>query len=338
MNRPEYFIGIDIASATFTASVLTAPGEIVMMRENTPNTPEGFTGFLSGLEAQQITPQDSVIVMEATGVYGESLCYFLHAKGYKVAVEPPNAVKKAFRSKRKNDTVDSQQIAEYGYRFFDTLRVWKPKADLVEQIRTLLTTREQFTKQRTASQNTLRALKRKVVQTPLATQMVQENIKRLGENIKAIDKALKALMDQDPTLKQKGQLADQVPGVGLLLTANLMVITSGFSEHVDPKSLAAYIGICPYEHESGTSVKRRPTSDRHGTGRLRKLLYLASLSVRTHNQQFKKYFYRKVAEGKPERLVLNNIANRLLRIICATVKSGTPFIENYRSVNPALLK
>jgi len=338
MNRPEDFIGIDIASATFTASVLTAPGEIVMMRENIPNTPEGFTGFVSGLEAQQITPQDSVIVMEATGVYGESLCYFLHAKGFKVAVEPPNAVKKAFRSKRKNDTVDSQQIAEYGYRFFDTLRFWKPKADLLEQIRTLLTTREQLTKQRTANQNALRALKRKVVQTPLATQILEEHIERLGANLKAIDKAIKELIGQDPTLKEKGQLADKVPGVGLLLTANLMVITSGFSEHVDPKSLAAFIGICPYEHESGTSVKRKPTSDRHGTGRLRKLLYLASLSVRMHNEQFKKYFYRKVAEGKPERLVLNNIANRLLRIICATVKSGTPFIENYRSVNPALLK
>jgi len=338
MTRPEYFLGIDIASETFTASVLTAPGEIVIVRENIPNTSEGGAGFVSELEAEQITAKNSVLVMEATGVYGESLCYFLHAKGFKVAVEPPNAVKKAFRSKRKNDTVDSQQIAEYGYRFFDTLRVWKPKADLLEQIRTLLTTREQFTKQRTANQNTLRALKRKVVQTPLATQLVQENIQRLGEEIKAIDKAIKDLIGQDPTLKEKGQLADKVPGVGLLLTANLMVVTSGFSEHVDPKSLAAYIGICPYEHESGTSVKRKPTSDRHGTGRLRKLLYLASLSVRMHNAQFKKYFYRKVAEGKPERLVLNNIANRLLRVICATVKSGTPFIENYRSVNPALLK
>jgi len=67
-------------------------------------------------------------------------------------------------------------------------------------------------------------------------------------------------------------------------------------------------------------------------------LYLASLSGRMHNEQVKKYFYRKGAEGKPERVGLNKIATRLLRIICATVKSGTPFIENYRSVNPALLK
>ena len=88
MNRPEYFIGIDIASATFTASGLTAPGEIVMIRENASNAPEGFAGFISALEGQQITPKNSVIVMEATGVYSEQLSYFLHAKGFKVAVEP----------------------------------------------------------------------------------------------------------------------------------------------------------------------------------------------------------------------------------------------------------
>lgn len=245
MNRPEYFIGIDLASETFTASGVTAPGEIVMLGETIPNTPEGFTGFLSALQAQQITAKNSVVVMEATGVYGESLGYFLHAKGFKGAVEPPNAVKKAFRSKRKNDPGDSQQIAEYGVRFFDTLRFWKPKADLLEQIRTLLTTREQRTKQRTANQNALRVLKRKGVQTPLATQILEEPIERLGANLKAIEKAIKDLIGQDPTLKEKGQLADQVPGVGLLLPANLRVVTSGFSEHVDPKSLAAFIGICP---------------------------------------------------------------------------------------------
>jgi len=36
--------------------------------------------------------------------------------------------------------------------------------------------------------------------------------------------------------------------------------------------------------------------------------------------------------------VLNNIANRLLKVICATVKSQIPYHENYRSIHPALIK
>jgi transposase len=150
MSRPQYFVGIDVASQTFTSTVLSSPTQVVMVRE-TPNSAEGFGDFVTQLQAGQVTPDHSVVVMEATGVYGEKLCYFLHARGYRIAVEPPNEVKKAFKSKRKNDTVDSRQIAEYGYRFFDGLRLWAPKPDLLEQIGTLLTTREQFTKQFTVT-------------------------------------------------------------------------------------------------------------------------------------------------------------------------------------------
>lgn len=338
MRHPRYVVGIDIAAETFTVTVLSPPDQIVLVSELVPNNPQGYQQFIAELKEHHVGRKSSTVVMEATGVYGEQLCYFLHAQGYQVAVEPPNAVKKAFRFKQKNDTVDSRQIAEYGYRFSDILRFWEPKTEILEQIQTLLTTREQLTKQRTASQNALKMLRRKVVQTPLAMKMYEENIQRLGEQIKRIDQAIKELIDQDFTLRHKGNLADKVPGVGLLLVANLMVITGGFCHHVNPKSLAAYLGICPYEHTSGTSVRRKDRSDRRGTGRIRKLLYLASLSVKEHNRPFKTYFYRKVAEGKSPRLVLNNIANRLLKIICATVKSEIPYHENYRSVHPALVK
>lgn len=338
MGTPRYVVGIDIAAETFTATVLSPPDQIVLISEQVPHDPQGYQRFTAELKQHHIGRKNSVVVMEATGVYGEQLCYFLHTQGYQVAVEPPNAVKKAFRFKQKNDTVDSRQIAEYGYRFFDTLRYWKPKTEILEQIQTLLTTREQLVKQRTASQNALQMLQRKVIQTPLAVATYEENVERLGEQIKCMDQAIKDLIDQDPTLRHKGNLADKVPGVGLLLVANLMVITGGFCHHVNPKSLAAYLGICPYEHTSGTSVRKKDRSDRRGTGRIRKLLYLASLSVKEHNRPFKNYFYRKVAEGKSQRLVLNNIANRLLKIICATVKSEIPYHKNYRSVHPALIK
>ena len=69
---------------------------------------------------------------------------------------------------------------------------------------------------------------------------------------------------------------------------------------------------------------------------MRKLLHLGALSVRTHKPVFRHYFERKVAEGKPKKLVLNNIANDLVRIICAILRSQTPYIPNDRSVHPAV--
>jgi len=109
-------------------------------------------------------------------------------------------------------------------------------------------------------------------------------------------------------------------------------------ETLDPRVLAAFVGICPIKHESGTSVFSTPTSRHYGPPVLRKLLYLAACSVRTHKKQFQHYFLRKVAEGKHKKLVLNNIQNKLLKIACAVVRSQKPYIPNYVSLNPLVLK
>ena len=116
------------------------------------------------------------------------------------------------------------------------------------------------------------------------------------------------------------------------------VIFQTVSQPSSPKSLAAFIGICPYDDQSGTSIHHPSTSRHYGPPALRKLLFLAALSIRTHNLQFRTYFLRKTQEGKPKQLVINNIANKLLKIMVAVIRSKTQFIPNYRSVNPGLLK
>ena len=55
-------------------------------------------------------------------------------------------------------------------------------------------------------------------------------------------------------------------------------------------------------------------------------------------QELRAYFLRKVEGGKAKTLVLNNIANRLLRIICAVLRDKKPYIKGYRSMNPLVLK
>ena len=55
---------------------------------------------------------------------------------------------------------------------------------------------------------------------------------------------------------------------------------------------------------------------------------------RTHRPQFGIYLARKTKEGKPPRLALNNVENKLIRIMCAVLQSKTAFIEDYHSVQP----
>lgn len=202
----------------------------------------------------------------------------------------------------------------------------------------LLTTREHLSIQMTANISALKTLKHKYYQTPLANQIYEQTISKLKEHIKQIDQEIRTLIDKDNSFKKNISLAKSVPGVGLLLAANLLVLTKGFTEHLNYKHISAYSGICPYEQISGTSLHKPPRSRMCGPAKIRKLLYLAALSVRTHNQNFKKYFLRKVAEGKNKRLILNNIENKLLKITCAVINSGNAYTENYKSINPDLLK
>jgi transposase len=340
MNRPKFFVGIDISSDNYAVSIGVEPWKIVGKTVEFDNHPNGYTAMLAWLSKQGVKANQSVFCMEATGVYGEELAYYLVANQFRVAVEPPLKVKRAFMPHgHKNDRVDSQQIAEYSYRFYDELRFWQPRKDILEQIQVLLSTREQFVRQKTAHMNSLRAIKRKVVKTPLAEALHEQNIQRIRKDIKLIEDEIRRLIDQDPGFGQMISLLMSIPGVGLLLATNIMLIMQTSPETIDDhKQMASYIGICPYEHRSGSSIYRPDSSRFFGPERVRKLLYLASMSLREHDTKFKKYFLRKTAEGKSNQLVLNNIANKLVKIMCAVVRTQTPYIKNYRSVHPALLK
>lgn len=339
MKEKRFFIGIDIASASFTACCINQDMEPIFPVESFSNTPEGFERLSTAIHHHHLPTNQVLLCLEATGVYSETLCYLLGSKGYSIVLVDPRKVKGATQeSPRKNDILDAKRIAEYAARFTDKLVLWKPGSQILEQIKVLLSTREHLTQQKTANENALGTLKRKYYQTPLANKVYEETIARLKKDIKAIDKEIGRLIDKDDSFKHYVALATSVPGVGLLLAANLLVLTQGFTEPLSYKKLSAHFGICPFEKESGTSVRKRPRSRRYGPVRVRKLLYLASLSVKTHRQEFGKYFYRKYLEGKPKKLILNNIANKILKILCAVINSKTAFIENYKSVNPNLLK
>lgn len=330
------FVGVDIASATFMACMGTPPWKITVKPLQFDNDEAGFVAFLGWLQAHHLKAESTVVCMEATGVYSEGLAYFLHASGYTVAVEPPLAIQRKFPlNASKTDELDCQYIAEYAYRYQDKLSFWKPRPEILEQVKALLTTRQHFSVQLTGHKNALHALKRKQVSSELAKHAHQTMIEQIVKAIKAIDLEIHRLIDSDPTFKQTLLLLLSVPGVGLQLAAHLLIL---MQETLDPRVLAAFIGISPIQHESGTSVHSAPTSRHFGPPTLRKLLYLAACSVRTHKKQFQHYFFRKVAEGKHRKLVLNNIQNKLLKIACAVVRSQQPYIPNYAPVNPLVFR
>jgi transposase len=336
MTEYRNFVGIDIASASFMACVGISPWKLVVKPEKFDNQEDGYASFLGWLKEHNLTPENAVVCMEATGVYGEGLAYFLSACNFAVAVEAPLNIQRKFPvNASKTDWLDCQYIAEYACRYVDQLTFWQPRNEILEQVKLLLTTRQQFSVQLAAHKNALHAVNRKKVSSKVAQQAHQDIIQQIVKLITDIDLEIRRLIDSDPTFKQTLLLLLSIPGIGLQLAAHLVIL---MQDSLDPRELAAFIGICPYQHESGTSIYSAPTSRHFGPPALRKLLYLAACSVRTHRKEFQHYFLRKTAQGKAGKLVLNNIQNKLLKIACAVVRSQKPFTPNYVSVNPLVLK
>jgi len=338
MLKNTYYIGLDIACDDFAASIYQEPEKRIITKEAIENNPDGFATLISWLRQHNIDNSNSIICMEATGVYSEACAHYLVANGFKVSVEPPLKVKRAFDPVgHKTDAIDSRQIAEYAFRYSDELRFWQPKQEILEKIRQLLTARERFTKQSVITQNAMKADEKRVVKVLLIEKANQQTLKELKKHIADIDKELDKIIRQNPTIAQISNQLDSIPGVGLLLAASLIAMTNSFGSISDYRPLAAFVGICPYQHKSGKSIYRQPHMRMFGPSYARKLLMLAARSAATHNEAFKKYYLRKQAEGKAKQLVLNNIANKLLKIACAMIKNNKPYINNYRSVNPLCL-
>ena len=327
------FIGIDPAAETFTAAGYG---------NGTPqcfdNTAEGIAAFLAWLDGQGLTPETTHICLENTGVYSETLCYGLYDQGWPLSLIEPLKVWRAFnKSRPKTDALDSRKIAEYGARYRDKLALWQPNMAIVEQIKVLLSTREQLVEQKTALINSRKALARKVVQTPAANTTLETMMGYLKQQIKALEAEIRRLIDQHPTMAQMVSIIITAPGIGLLAAAHLLVLTQGFSVSLSYQRMSNYLGLAPHEHRSGTSVLHKARTRGYGPSMLRKLLHLAARSVCTHKPRYRQYYLRKQAEGKSKKLALNNVSNKLLRMLCSMIKNKRPYIEGYQSIRPSLL-
>lgn len=329
--KPNLFVGIDVSLNDFAASIYRGPNTAQRPTRLFANTFEGFETFLRWLSDHQLEEDQVLICVESTGVYAEALSYFLFENGLDVVVESALKIKQAFRQTNKDDLTDSQQIAEYGFRFFDRLELWQPKAMVIEQIRTLLMLREQLISQRSACRNMRHVLAKKVVQTKKALDVIDTQMTLLQHQITEIEREIKRLIARDARLKKGHTLLSSIPSVGLLLSAHLMVLSNGFERPLSARQLSAYLGICPYTHRSGKTVMRPSKSRRYGPRMVRKLLYLAAMNLKQHSPSHGRYYARKVAEGKSARLVLNNLSNKLLRIICAVLRDGHPYQKKHVS-------
>jgi transposase len=91
---------------------------------------------------------------------------------------------------------------------------------------------------------------------------------------KSLKKEIRDLINQNPGLKSQQDLLTSIPGIAELTAGNLLAEVGDFSAFENATQLAAYAGLSPISHRSGSSISRKTRVLKHGRSELRRCHYL----------------------------------------------------------------
>jgi transposase len=239
--------------------------------------------------------------MEHTGLYNAHALEVLFQAQFPIWLEASLHIKQAGGLQRgKSDNVDAQRIAEYAYRFRDRLRLWQPPRPVMKKLAELTRLRQRL--QGMISQLKVPLTEQKHFgDKSLTAQLGQHcssSLKALVTDLKGVEKAIKQLITDDPTLKSLFDLVTSIPGVGQVLATELILASDEFKAIDDPKKLACHAGVAPFEHSSGSSVRGKTRVNHQARKSLKTLLHLAAMSALQVPDELQEYYQRKVKEGK----------------------------------------
>lgn len=104
-----FHIGIDVSKLKLDICLLSEGVKGKQKHKSLANNCQSVTQLCQWLQKQAVTHEQVRIIMEATGIYHESLFYTLHQAGFHVSLANPQRVKnfaKGMGVLTKNDQVD----------------------------------------------------------------------------------------------------------------------------------------------------------------------------------------------------------------------------------------
>lgn len=317
-------IGIDVSKLTLDA-YMHKEGEYAVFTNNR----KGFIKLLVWSKKKyRKTP--IFYCFENTGNYSLKLAAFLSDKSIDYVEENPLLIKRSVGIVRgKTDKLDSVMIARYAWLHREELSLGNVRGIALQELGRLLALREQFVRNRTGLMNSLKELTSLLSSpsTDTCCKSVRCSISYLSKQILKIENRINKLIRTEASLYKNYKLLQTMRGVGLVLGSQLLYHTSNFKRFKTWRQFSSYCGTAPFEYSSGTSIHKPKRCHHIGDRKMKTLLSLASISAIQHDSELKLYYRKKIEEGKPKMVALNNVRNKLLSRAFAVVKRGTPYVE-----------
>ena len=217
------YSGIDVSKSTSRYVFLNEHGEKLTKPFTLQNTSQCFEELLNRLDKLNLTPDNLLFGIEATGIWWENLYCMLTEKGFKVVVLNPhqtNKFREALRKKAKTDDIDAYVIAgllrsnEYASSFIpeESIQILREITKLRYQ---LLKDRKNYERQAYSLLSLLfpeysqTAIKNPFTVSSLAILKKYPTAKHLAEaRIKHIEKIVRSIKGNNFSIKEIQHLID----------------------------------------------------------------------------------------------------------------------------------
>ena len=303
------FIGIDVSKQKL--DIYDSATEEV---STIPNKAECIKKFFGGIAEKEV-----LCIIENTGGYERATVEELMQLGIAIHKTDNFRVKAYMRSlgvKAKTDSIDSKALAQYGIERWQDLRLLKKSEDEnEEQIKQLATYLEELKLMRASEKNRAKSGGYGKIRD-----FIEDNLRNIENTITQIEKKIKELIKKSEDKKAKIKKMTEVKGVGFDTAIKLLTFLPELGM-VNRKEIAALAGLAPYARDSGQMRGYRTTKG-NGRPRVKKALFMASLSAIRYNATIQTFFEKLLKNGKKRIVALVACMRKLLTQLNAILKKA----------------
>jgi|SRR5690348_7992302 len=328
MKKWKFTLGVDVSKNTLDISCSELNEHIKIN-----NGSEGFILFLKWCRRIKIDLQDAFLVLEYTGGYEYKLMQFCEAHAIVYARIPGLAIKNSIGIIRgKNDKVDSARIAQYGEEKHKSIQPSKPLNPAIIRLKELLSFRKRLVRENAGYKSSIKEREhmQDVNKKDLIIKSLLQKQKINTKIIENIEGEMMKIIAGDELMKINFTLITSIKGIGKVNALMTIAYTENFTSFSNPRSYAVYVGVVPFDHTSGTSIRGRKRVSHLANKELKQELNQAARSAMVWDKEMNNYAENKL-KTKCYKIVLNNIKFKLILRMFAVVKKGEMYVDNYRN-------
>jgi transposase len=308
VGQPTIFVGIDVSKDTLDACLLLPQGK--ERQAAFTNDARGHAALLAWADRYA----DGLALhfcLEATGPYSEA---------------PADALADAAGGQgNKTDPADARAVAQFARDRCPP--AWQPPPPEVRALQGLVRRVDDLVEMAAREKGRLAS----PALTKPARRSVQRTIRLLKREADKVRAEVDALVAASPPLRADRELLESITGVGRQTATTVLAELPAVERLPSAESAAASCGLAPREFRSGTSVKRRTRLSKAGNARLRKALYLPTLTAIRFNPLLKGFFERLVKAGKPKMQAVGACMRKLVMVCYGVLKNRAPFDPDWAS-------